>query len=83
MVKYSLSSSLMKHPVYYLLTDSTPLYILWFSGNNNQVKFIADPQDITTIITPPDSVRKTVLVAIGAARVTKCPALFQLLHPFS
>jgi len=52
----------MKHPVYYLLTGSTPLYILWSNGNSNPVKFIADPQDITAVITPPDSVRKTVLV---------------------
>jgi len=60
MVKYSLSSSLIKHPVYYLLTGSTALYILWFNGNSSLVKLIADPQDITAVITPPDSVRKTV-----------------------
>jgi len=48
----------------YLLTDSTPLYILWFNGNSNPVKFIIRPRSILAIITHPDSVRKTVLVDI-------------------
>ena len=64
MVKYSLSRSLMKHPVCYLLTGSTPLYILWFNGNSNPVYLIAGPWSILAIITPPDTVRKTVLVDI-------------------
>ena len=67
MVKYSLSRSLMKHTICYLVTCLliAPLYIFYGStAIAIQLSLSFVPWSILAIITPPDSVRKTVLVNI-------------------